>query len=214
MTLLNSGGGRHFLGGGDKNRHQNAAVGATIRSQNYLFSWLMGLALTLLKKSGRLGRLNFDKEIDMNKMQKGFTLIELMIVVAIIGILAAVAIPSYQDYTARAQVAEAVEMLTGVKTPLAEFYADKGRWPADASLADMVGNICGTGTVGTSCKYTAKLEKTGGNAGPAVVTATMNASGAASAILGKTVQISSSDGKLWTCSKGTIDNKYLPAACK
>src|SRR3989440_7895810 len=68
----------------------------------------------------------------MKQLEKGFTLIELMIVVAIIGILAAIAIPAYQDYIARAQVSEAVELLAGGKTPSAEFYADKGRWPQAA----------------------------------------------------------------------------------
>ncbi|MGH8755147.1 MAG: pilin, partial [Burkholderiales bacterium] len=74
----------------------------------------------------------------MKLLQKGFTLIELMIVVAIIGILAAVAIPAYQDYTARAQVTEAVGLLSGGKTPMAEYYADKGVWPLAA--ASVMGN--------------------------------------------------------------------------
>src|SRR3989338_6930408 len=72
---------------------------------------------------------NLNRRLYMKALQKGFTLIELMIVVAIIGILAAIAIPAYNDYTARAQVTEAIQLMGGSKTPLAEFWSDKGRWP-------------------------------------------------------------------------------------
>ena len=78
----------------------------------------------------------------MNKIQQGFTLIELMIVVAIIGILAAVAIPSYQDYTARAQVSEGLSLTSQFKTPLAEYYADKGLYDA-ADIVAMGGTTTG-----------------------------------------------------------------------
>ncbi|EMU3547048.1 pilin [Neisseria gonorrhoeae] len=65
----------------------------------------------------------------MNTLQKGFTLIELMIVIAIVGILAAVALPAYQDYTARAQVSEAILLAEGQKSAVTEYYLNNGKWP-------------------------------------------------------------------------------------
>src|SRR5580692_8191655 len=67
-------------------------------------------------------------------VQKGFTLIELMIVIAIIGILAAIAIPAYQNYTIRAQVTEGLTLADGWKTAIAEYYANTGAWPTTANL--------------------------------------------------------------------------------
>ena len=73
----------------------------------------------------------------MNKIQKGFTLIELMIVVAIIAILAAIAIPAYQDYVIRSQVSEGMSLLDGSKTAVAEFYSNRGHFPTNNESAGL-----------------------------------------------------------------------------
>ena len=142
------------------------------------------------------------------KTQKGFTLIELMIVVAIIGILAAIAIPAYQDYIARSQVSEAVSLSAGGKTPLAEFYADRGLWPQESS--SVMGNTRG--------KYVSVITLSLGAssvAGTATLTATMKTTGVNRAIQGKTLDLLTYDGgRTWTCKAGTVDTKYLPGACK
>lgn len=142
----------------------------------------------------------------MKKVQQGFTLIELMIVVAIIGILAAVAIPSYQDYTARAQVSEAMSLTSALKTPLAEWYADNGSFPAAAaSISDTLAG-----------KYVQSISIiAGGNTASVTVQATMRPSGVNANIASKTFQNATTDGaKTWNCSGGTIDSKYRPGACK
>src|SRR4051794_31770942 len=146
----------------------------------------------------------------MKQIQKGFTLIELMIVVAIIGILAAVAIPAYQDYIARAQVSEAVSLLGSGKTPLAEYFADKGAWPSSAS--DVMGSTSGKYTDSISAPTPATVA---GTSWASTRPATMKPSGITSAITGGTVMLSTGDsGKTWNCTYGTLGSKYVPGTCR
>ena len=142
----------------------------------------------------------------MVTIPKGFTLVELMIVVAIIGVLSAVAIPAYQDYLARAQASEAVSLTASGKTPLADYYLSKGAWPSTAD--DVMPNVSG--------RYVSNITITAGNnaSSPIALTALMKDSGINSSITGKTLEMASADGKLWSCSGGTIDSKYRPAACR
>ena len=146
----------------------------------------------------------------MKQLQKGFTLIELMIVVAIIGILAAVAIPAYQDYIARSQVSEAVSLLGAAKTPIAEYISDKSSMPP--TLTDAVST--------TSGKYLGGMGMSAdGTATSITLTATMRTSGVNGAITGGTVSMISGDGaRSWTCTGGGVSGamlgKYLPGACR
>jgi type IV pilus assembly protein PilA len=146
----------------------------------------------------------------MKRIQQGFTLIELMIVVAIIGILAAVAIPAYQDYIARAQVSEAVSLLSSGKAALAEHYADHGYWPANAS--DVMGSVAG--------KYTAAVTiLASATTGTLTLEATMKPSNVNASITSGTAVLYTTDGgKIWNCSPGVtapaLAAKYLPSACR
>lgn len=145
----------------------------------------------------------------MNKKITGFTLIELMIVIAIIGILAAVAIPAYQDYTIRSQVSEGLSLSDGAKTAIAEYYQTKGTYPATNSAAGLApatsitGNYVSSVTVSNSqitVKYGNKINQS---------------------VKGDTLvlQAKANTGSIsWTCqpaaAKGTIPSKYLPSSCR
>ncbi|EMU2493195.1 pilin [Neisseria gonorrhoeae] len=104
----------------------------------------------------------------MNTLQKGFTLIELMIVIAIVGILAAVALPAYQDYTARAQVSEAILLAEGQKSAVTGYYLNNGEWPKDntsagvASASKIIGKYVKSVTV-TNGVVTAQMKPSGVN---------------------------------------------------
>jgi len=144
------------------------------------------------------------------KKQQGFTLIELMIVVAIIGILAAIAIPAYQDYTIRAQVSEGLSLSSGAKAAVAEFFQDSGAWPTNNTEA---GLSLSTAIKG---KYTTKLVVTGTAANGIITVSYGNKANVA--ILAKTLTLTGVDntGAIeWTCAGGAgLLPKWLPAACR
>ncbi|EMU5057811.1 pilin, partial [Neisseria gonorrhoeae] len=160
----------------------------------------------------------------MNTLQKGFTLIELMIVIAIVGILAAVALPAYQDYTARAQVSEAILLAEGQKSAVTEYYLNHGIWPENNDKAGVAssGEIKG--------KYVQKVEVTNG-----VVTAQMKPSGVNKEIKDKKLSLwaKRENGSVkWFCGQPVkrtaakddtvaadagndkIDTKHLPSTCR
>jgi type IV pilus assembly protein PilA len=146
----------------------------------------------------------------MKSMQKGFTLIELMIVVAIIAILAAIAIPAYQDYLVRTQVSEGAVLTDGAKTALGEFYSNTGRFPTIQASAGLASPTSIAGKYVTS--VTAANTTT-----PGQITALFNATNANKAIQGSTFVLSaitSAGSVAWTCTKSNVAKKYLPTSCR
>ncbi|EPJ0698037.1 pilin [Neisseria gonorrhoeae] len=160
----------------------------------------------------------------MNTLQKGFTLIELMIVIAIVGILAAVALPAYQDYTARAQVSEAILLAEGQKSAVTEYYLNNGIWPKDN---DSAGVASASKIIG---KYVKQVEVKNG-----VVTAQMASSNVNKEIQGKKLSLwaKREDGSVkWFCGQPVtrtgdnddtvadaanangINTKHLPSTCR
>ncbi|HGP7382386.1 TPA: pilin [Neisseria gonorrhoeae] len=158
----------------------------------------------------------------MNTLQKGFTLIELMIVIAIVGILAAVALPAYQDYTARAQVSEAILLAEGQKSAVTEYYLNHGEWPKDN---DSAGVASASKIIG---KYVESVTVANG-----VVTAKMKSDGVNNEIQGKRLSLwaKRQDGSVkWFCGQpvkresnnadavkdvtNAIDTKHLPSTCR
>ncbi len=160
----------------------------------------------------------------INKTQRGFTLIELMIVVAIIGILAAIAIPAYQDYTVRAKVSEGVVLASAARTSVTEFRISNNRWPTDNATAGLASTIASKYV--TSVKATCDGDCVTGNG--SLVTITYNNTSGAGAgstlIFGGTFTNNVVD---WSCNgkytnatatpfgaTPTVLAKYRPANCR
>lgn len=138
----------------------------------------------------------------MKKQQSGFTLIELMIVVAIIGILAAIALPAYQDYTKRSHVSEGLSLAAGAKSAVTEYYSSVGSFPVGnstaglAPAASITGNAVDSVTVGTAGVITVDFDNT------KVASGTLSMTPA-----------DTNGSVTWTCS-ASLDNKYVPANCR
>ena len=140
------------------------------------------------------------------KSERAFTLIELMIVIAIIGILAAIAIPAYQDYTVRSQVAEGLALTSNAKTLVSMYYSDKGALPADNTEAGLQAPASIQGN------YVASVSNNNG-----VITATFGNSSHA-VLNGQTLLLSvvtsARNSIAWTCKSTTLHDRYLPSACR
>ena len=141
------------------------------------------------------------------RVQQGFTLIELMIVVAIIGILAAVAIPMYLDYAVRTQVGHGIVLASGAKASVTEYYQDQGAFPADNATAGLSAPNTITG------KYITQVEVVAGGAIQVTYGNDVNTK-----ILNAVLTMTPTDNQgsvAWTCAgDATLVDKWLPSACR
>lgn len=150
-----------------------------------------------------------------NLKQGGFTLIELMIVVAIIGVLASIAVPQYQDYTARAQASEGLSVTAGVRADVAEQYSLTGAMPQASDFANAA-DLGITGRYVGNVAYSGGGGNNEGGSNEGVITVTFNDDSALGN--GNTMKISTSNPQSgWVCAVGDnnpIEENHLPAGCK
>lgn len=140
------------------------------------------------------------------KRAAGFTLIELMIVIAIIAILAAIAMPSYLDYIARTQVAEGISLSSEAKDAVSEYYSNYTAWPTSNGAVGLAA------AASISGRYVSQTQ-VGANG---VITMSFNRTATSARIKSSTLTLTPADNGgsvAWTCS-GTIATKYLPSACR
>ena len=136
------------------------------------------------------------------QMQKGFTLIELMIVVAIIGILAAVALPAYQDYTKRTHVAEGLTLAGGAKASVTEYFSSQGKFPLNNDSAGLAAKADIKGNAVTSVEVAS---------GKITITYNDKVTNNATLELSPTT---GAGGVQWSCKGGSVIAKYRPSNCR